>query len=79
MFTVLFFVEMLLRMYGLGFHGYFRSSFNKYDFVVSFYSIIFIFSIYLLFVVKDNVRNILLTIELLSFFFFIRDSKFEIP
>jgi len=34
-FTVLFFVEMLLRIYGLGAHGYFHSAFNKYDFIVS--------------------------------------------
>ena len=33
-FTILFFIEMVLRMYGLGIHGYFRSAFNKYDFSV---------------------------------------------
>ena len=33
-FKVLFFIEMVLRMYGLGIHGYFRSAFNKYDFSV---------------------------------------------
>ena len=34
-FTVLFFIEMLLRIYGLSLHGYLRSAFNKYDCVVS--------------------------------------------
>ena len=34
-FTALFFIEMILRMYGLGLRGYFHSAFNKYDFVVS--------------------------------------------
>uniref|UniRef100_A0A7M5WIZ7 Voltage-dependent calcium channel alpha-1 subunit IQ domain-containing protein n=2 Tax=Clytia hemisphaerica TaxID=252671 RepID=A0A7M5WIZ7_9CNID len=38
-FTALFFIEMILRMYGLGLRGYFRSAFNKYDFVVVWLSI----------------------------------------
>ena len=35
MFIGLFTLEMLLKVYGLGLHAYFRSSFNKFDFTVS--------------------------------------------
>lgn len=34
-FLCLFIVEALIKMYGLGFSLYFRSSFNKFDCVVS--------------------------------------------
>ena len=34
-FTILFFAEMLLRIYALGFKVYIRSAFNKFDFAVS--------------------------------------------
>ena len=33
-FTILFFAEMLLRIYALGFKVYIHSAFNKFDFVV---------------------------------------------
>lgn len=34
-FLTIFFVEMLLKLYGLGIHQYFSSSFNMFDFAVS--------------------------------------------
>ena len=34
-FLTIFFVEVLLKLYGLGIHQYFSSSFNIFDFAVS--------------------------------------------
>ncbi|XP_057298022.1 voltage-dependent L-type calcium channel subunit alpha-1S-like isoform X2 [Hydractinia symbiolongicarpus] len=38
-FTTTFFVEMLLRIFGLGYRDYFRSAFNVYDFIIVWLSI----------------------------------------
>lgn len=43
-FLGLFMVEMMLKIYGLGTHQYFRSSFNKFDSLVSFLYISYLYS-----------------------------------
>ena len=39
-FLTIFFVEMLLKLYGLGIHQYFSSSFNIFDFAVSIFYLV---------------------------------------